>query len=499
MTLQASQPISDLHFLATADGTIDLGEIGRFYPIDSTVSINGLITTDLSFNGYMSDIEKDNYQNIKSEGTFSIKGMELNVKDIPSIVVSEATVQVAPKELTLDRLNVTAGKSDLQIKGKIANYLPYLTKGETLQGSLFLTSSLFDCNEFMDSRDEMAKDTLTSAFIVPSKLNLSLQANLNKIYLGNMILRNFKGEVSLDQGRAVLHDFSMEALGGKISASGLYDTAISPLSPQVTFTLNIQEASFKETFRQLDFIQKFVPLFENTEGTYSISTNLNTRLDTQMSLIPETLTAKGSIQSSGIKIHNVEVFSQLADLLNNDKLRQIEAQDVHISFSIADGHIKTSPFDLKIGNTKLTLSGTTGLDQTINYSAIIDLSQEKMVGNYIGKVKANIEGTFSQPKINIDTQSIVSQIINNNLFESIIGVGTIEEQIANLRQKAEEAGKELIETAEREGEKLVEKASNPLTKTAAQIAKAKLIEEAKKQADKFVDEAEKLIRQLKNE
>ena len=139
-----------------------------------------------------------------------------------------------------------------------------------------------------------------------------------------------------------------------------------------------------------------MPLFAKTGGNYSISANLDTRLDSQMSPILNSLTAKGSLQSKNIEIQNLEVFDLLANLLKNDKLRKVEAKDIDIRFAITDGRVQTSPFDLKIGNTKLTLSGSTGLDQSIDYTALIDLSKEKVISDYVGIVEARIGGTLRQ-------------------------------------------------------------------------------------------------------
>ena len=455
----------------------------------------------------MSDIEKENYQNIKGKGNLSISDMNLALTGFPPVVLTQADAQITPKELTLNRFDLTIGKSDLQAKGKISNYLPYFMTGETLSGNLSLTSSLLDLNEFLttSSSNEQAdvqEDTDTTSvgvLVVPEDLDLSLQTDIKKIFFDGMTLDNFTGKVSIKKGTATLNRISVDALGGNISANGSYSTALSTTSPKAAFALNIKDASFKETFEQLDLIRQMVPLFAKTGGNYSIAIDLNTRLDSKMSPILQTLSAKGSLKSSNVEIQNLEVFDLLANLLKNDKLRKVEAKDINISFSVSDGRIQTSPFDLKIGHTKLTLSGTTGLDQSIDYLAVIDLSNEKGISDYVGVINANIGGTFTKPTIEIDTKSIVKQAVGNKVVEALAGKGTTEEQVANIRKKAEEAGQKLVEAAEREGEKLVEKASNPVAKIAAKAAKTKLVEEAKKQADRLADEAEKQIRQLKGE
>ena len=464
ITLHAAHPVSDMLFNISADGTINLGEIEKIYPLGDSISLNGIITTSLTLDGRMSDIEKENYQNIKGKGNLSISDMNLALTGFPPVVLTQADAQITPKELTLNRFDLTIGKSDLQAKGKISNYLPYFMTGETTD------------------------TTSVGVLVVPEDLDLSLQTDIKKIFFDGMTLDNFTGKVSIKKGTATLNRISVDALGGNISANGSYSTALSTTSPKAAFALNIKDASFKETFEQLDLIRQMVPLFAKTGGNYSIAIDLNTRLDSKMSPILQTLSAKGSLKSSNVEIQNLEVFDLLANLLKNDKLRKVEAKDINISFSVSDGRIQTSPFDLKIGHTKLTLSGTTGLDQSIDYLAVIDLSNEKGISDYVGVINANIGGTFTKPTIEIDTKSIVKQAVGNKVVEALAGKGTTEEQVANIRKKAEEAG-----------QKLVEKASNPVAKIAAKAAKTKLVEEAKKQADRLADEAEKQIRQLKGE
>ena len=44
-----------------------------------------------------------------------------------------------------------------------------------------------------------------------------------------------------------------------------------------------------------------------------------------------------------------------------------------LDFTIKDGRVETKPFDIKMGDYNLNLSGSTGLDQTIDYSGKIKL------------------------------------------------------------------------------------------------------------------------------
>lgn len=494
-TLYASTPMSDLNFKATVDGTIHLGKVKDIYPLGDSISLSGIVTADLRLAGRMSDIEKENYEKIEGAGTFAISDMDLVMKELPAVAVKQAKASISAKSMSLSQLDVKVGRSDIQAQGSLSNYLAYVMKDETLKGTLAVSSSMLDLNELMgesSSEEEAEADTTALSVIeVPKNLDLTLNADFKKILFQKMELDNVKGKLIVANGAVRMAPLSLNAFGGSMVANGLYSTAESVTRPKVNFDVDIQKASFEKTFDQLDMVQQIVPIFQKTGGTYSVKFDLQSTLDSQMSPDLNLLTARGVIQSNDIQLQNVEVFNQLATLLKNDKLKNIEAKDLKISFEIEDGKVRTSPFDIKMGNVTMNLSGTTGLDQTIDYAAKINIPGAGALSN----VSATIGGTFTKPSIKLNTEEVVKDVVTSVVAEKVFGVDAedVEAQKAAIRKQAEEAGNKLIATAQSESDKLVAKASNPLAKIAAQAAGKKLVEEAEKQAQKLKEEAEKLI------
>ena len=494
-TLYASTPMSDLNFKATVDGTIHLGKVKDIYPLGDSISLSGIVTADLRLAGRMSDIEKENYEKIEGAGTFAISDMDLVMKGLPAVAVKQAKASISAKSMSLSQLDVKVGRSDIQAQGSLSNYLAYVMKDETLKGTLAVSSSMLDLNELMgesSSEEEAEADTTALSVIeVPKNLDLTLNADFKKILFQKMELDNVKGKLIVANGTVRMAPLSLNAFGGSMVAKGLYSTAESVTRPKVNFDVDIQKASFEKTFDQLDMVQQIVPIFQKTGGTYSVKFDLQSTLDSQMSPDLNSLTARGVIQSNDIQLQNVEVFNQLATLLKNDKLKNIEAKDLKISFEIEDGKVRTSPFDIKMGNVTMNLSGTTGLDQTIDYAAKINIPGAGALSN----VSATIGGTFTKPSIKLNTEEVVKDVVTSVVAEKVFGVDAedVEAQKAAIRKQAEEAGNKLIATAQSESDKLVAKASNPLAKIAAQAAGKKLVEEAEKQAQKLKEEAEKLI------
>ena len=232
-----------------------------------------------------------------------------------------------------------------------------------------------------------------------------------------------------------------------------------------------------------------------------MSLDLRTALDASLSPDVQTLNASGELRSANIKVQNLAAFDALAKALNNDNLRKIEARDVAIRFEVRDGRVHTSPFDLKLGDVTTTLSGSTGLDQTIDYTARVTIPG----GQALQTLDVNIGGTFTDPKITLGVKEAVEQAVKNVVDEQVQKLTgseslseEIERQAENLRAEAKKAGERLVEEAQKQSDKLVEEAAKKgaLAKLAAQKAGEKLVEEARKQAANLEAEAERQIEKL---
>ena len=457
----------------------------------------------------MSDIEKNRYEKLGAQGTFTVEELGLTLPSLPAVYIRRAAATITPAAMTLGEFGVTVGKSDLAANGQLTGYIGYLLRGDMLSGRLYVKSELLDLNEIMEAmpassepaEGEVVAAEPMQAVEVPRNLNLSLNTDLRKVLFGKMTVSDISGEMSVAGGVLSLDRLGLGVFGGKATASGSYSTAADPAKPALKLNADIVGASFQKTFEELEMVQKLVPIFAKTGGDYSLALDMRTSLDSQMSPDLQTLTATGEIRSANIRVQNIEAFDALAKALNNDDLRKIEAKDVTIRFAIRDGRITTQPFDLKLGSVGINLSGSTGLDQTIDYTAKVAIPGGKMLQS----IGVGIGGTFSSPKITLGVKEAAEEAVKNIVDEQIqklTGSESLSEEIQkqaeNLRAEAKRTGEKLVEAAESQRAKLVEEASKKgaLAKLAAEKAGDKLVSEAEKQAANLEAEAERQIEKL---
>ena len=161
------------------------------------------------------------------------------------------------------------------------------------------------------------------------------------------------------------------------------------------------------------------PIFENLKGNFSGSINILTDLDAAMSPVLNTMQGDGSLSTRDLSLSGVKAIDQIADAVKQPSLKDMKVKDMTLDFTIKDGRVKTKPFDIKMGDYTLNLSGSTGLDQTIDYSGKVKLPAS--VGN-ISKLMTldlKIGGSFTSPKVSVDTKSMANQAVEDSIKQKV--------------------------------------------------------------------------------
>lgn len=520
LTAKVKTPISDPDFALTANGTLNLGQIKNVYPLED-MSLNGIVTADMNVGGRLSYIDKEMYDKFHASGNINLREMLLKMKDMPDVAIQKSTFTFTPQYLNLSETTVNIGDNDITADCRFENYVAFALKGKTLKGQLNVRSNHFNLNDFMTAEGDTViaavADTTatvteaTGVLVVPRNIDFNMNVNMNEILFDKIAINDLEGKLLVKDGTVDMKNLSMKAMGGDVVMNGAYSTAQSESSPALNASFAMNELSFAQTFKELDMIQKMAPIFENLNGTFSGKMNIDTRLDSVMSPVMNTLEGNGSLGTKDLNLSGVAILDKIADATKYSGLKNLSVKDMNINFTIHEGRLNTQPFDIKVGNMNLNLSGSTGLDQSIDYTGKLKLPESAGSLAALTTVDLKIGGTFTSPKISVDTKSMAKQAASAATSKALNAVGeklgidlsNAEKQKEALVNAAKQAAEKLVAEAEKQKSALVEKAgSNALKKLAAEKAGDALVNTAKKQGDKLIQEAEEkgnaLIEKAKN-
>ena len=407
-------PVSDPDLQATAKGTLDLGKIKEVYPLED-MTLNGTIQADMNLAGKLSYIEKEQYDQMKAAGSIRLNNMKLNLQDMPAIDIQRSTFSFSPRYLQLSETSINIGQNDLTVDSRFENYLGYALKGSTLKGNLNISSNHIHVNDFIssDTTTVQAPETHDSTTVssseagvirIPENIDFTMQANLKEVLFDKMKLETVSGVLTVKNGTVDMRNLSFNTMGGSITANGAY-SAPKGVQPHLNAGFDMKGIGFAQAYEELGLVQQLAPIFSGLKGNFSGNLKINTPLDEKMSPVMQQVQGSGSLSTKDLSLSDVKFINQVADIVKKPSMKDIQVKDLNLDFEIADGRVTTQPFDLKLGDYTMNLSGSTGLDQTIDYTGKITLPSGG-IGSKLGTVDMTIGGTFTSPKVGIDMASL---------------------------------------------------------------------------------------------
>lgn len=564
-TLKMRNIMTDPALKATILAKVDLASLGKVIPLAKDETYNGKLDADITLDGKMSYIEKQNYEAFKALGILNLKDFKYVSPELNQAVeISEMKFRFAPQYLALEKLDAKTGNSDFAMNGTIDNYMGYIFRDELLKGKFTLNSSNLDLDQLMNivptgETVETPAATKTSTadeggFEIPGNIDFALNTDVKKLKFNGMDASNVAGMVTLKEKVATLNNLNLNALGGHIGLSGNYNTQ-NPAKPKASIAYSLKELDIQQLVTKFLTVEKLAPITKYMNGKISSNFNLSTDLTSNLDPILSSVSGLGDLLSSSVTISNLKIFDKLADVTKLTNFNNQVINNIKAKFKIEDGKLAVNPFDIVLGGIKTNVSGTTSLDQSIDYKLKMDIPKEKIPKELIKLIEqaaakvnklapklnlniipnqipisANLVGTFTNPKITTDFKEKLMEL-SGNMKDAL--VNTAKEKVDEVVTKVKDSAKVIIDNTvvkakeelekqkqqilsngqkqadavKAEGKKAADRirseadngydqsvaaaGSNPLAKKAAQLAAKKAKDEAYKKAQQTEDEANK--------
>lgn len=438
-------------------GSLDLANIEKVYPLNLEQDLNGRFTTDLTTNFDMNSVEREQYQNIKSNGTASLKNFSYKSPDIPNeLKVANADVSFKPGNISLNSFAATSGQTDISATGSIQNLIPFLMSKQDLKGNFNVNSNTFKVSDFMVAEDNTAATKTTSentvttpnnneAIKIPDFLAATMNFNVKKVIYDDIELSNATGTIAIEDEKASLTNVKSSLFGGNIALNGNVNTKGN--TPTFAMDLDLNSIDIDQSFKGLDLLQGLAPIAKALQGALNTNIKLNGNLNGDLTPQLQTIAGNAFAKVLTAKV-NAEQSPLLARLSENVaflNLDNLNLNNLETYLTFDNGNIQVKPFDFNIKGIKVTAGGTHGLDQNMNYNVTLDVPAKYMgseVSGLLSKLSAQeretmtvalpigLTGTFNSPKVNLNTQAAV-----NSLTQRII-----DKQKDDLKDK----GKDLL-------------------------------------------------------
>ncbi len=531
-------PVSDPEIDFGVKGKVDLAEVSRTMKLETIEELRGIITADAAIGTRMSYIENKQFERVTARGNVDIRDMVVRNRELPhAIEIGELALTLSPQQAEMKSFKGKIGSSDMQMTGYLDNLLGFALRDEALRGRATFTSGFFNLDEWRDDEREDFE-----VIPVPGNIDFTLSAAITRMVFDNMEMTNARGNLRVKDQRINLENFSMNTLGGEILMSGYYETTDS-VKPTFDFDFTMRNIDIPKAFSTFNTVQMLAPVAEYALGNFSATLRLNGALGMDMMPLFDVLNGQGSIQTSRLALNDFPAMDKLADALKMQQLRNPTLDDFSSSISIREGRLHVNPFDVRLGKSKMNISGSNGIDRSIQYALAIEVPRSELGADanrvitdlisQVGRTGVNLQaadavkvnailgGTITNPSIRLDFDGVVASA--RDQIERAVR-DEVEKQVEEVEQRVDEAKEEarrktqeeadrlirdaeqrasairdearnLAETVRKEGyeqaDKILEQATNPLTRAAARPAADRVRKEADDRAAQIIREADR--------
>ncbi len=411
-----------------------------------------------------------------------------------------------PNRLEAKAFSASIGESDFAATGVITNMFDYLFDDGILGGDLTLRSKLMNLNQFMTSSGETVPETAPVSdaevtdlepFLVPENIRMNIDADIDRLIYTNMELKDLKGTISVADQAAVLENAEARTLGGTMAVAGSYDTKNAE-SPAFTFKFDLNKLDFKQSFNTFNTFQKLAPIGKFISGSFTSTLIMDGELGKDMFPKLSSLDAQGFLETVNSFVSGFKPLKAVGDALNLDYLKEeLKLENTKNWFEVQDGLVAVKPFDLKVKDINLNISGTHGLNQNMDYKIKARIPRKLLEKGAVGQaansgfnllqkeaaklgvnlaksefvnVLIQLTGSITDPKVKLD---LLSGDGEQTLAEA--ATETVKEELKAQEEKLRaEAEKKLDEgkaIVQEKLDKAVDSAKTVVTKKAEELTK----------------------------
>ncbi len=480
--LFVSTPVSNANLKGSLIGKLDLSKVSAFYPMENT-TLKGMVDVDAEYETTMSQLEQEKYDEVKAKGYIKLSNVEYQSPDVTyKVEIPQLDAEITPKYFDLKNFFLKMGHSDIQLKGKVENFMAYLFKDELLKGNFALQSTILNINQLIGTSENTATAETTAADTssleapsIPKNIDFTFAADIKQLLYDNMELSNTQGTIVMKNGTLNLENLQFNTLDGNFLMKASY--SYNDVLPEASFTFNMKSIDIKKTYETFSIIKKMVPIAERCQGKINVNLDMSTKLNKDLSPLLNTVNAKGLLSAQSITVENSELGKKLTEFFKNKQYETFKVEQIAANFTIENGNITVEPVKTKIGTIPVEFSGSQNLDQSLNYDMLMNVPKAAL-GSQAHEIFGQWTGMAQQAGINVKVPDVIPV---KGLIRGLLTKPEIKLNLKDMAQQSVETVKEAIK----------EKINEEVDK-----AKAEAIRKAQEEADRLMREAEQRANQI---
>jgi len=390
---------NDLQYNITSHGTINIGKIYQVFAIKG-YNVNGTIAANVSLKGKQSDAQAGRYNKLFNSGTLKVQNVALTSELFPKpFIIKNGVFSFDQDKMNFDAFTAQYGKSVMVLNGNLSNVIGYATNSKAvLNGNFSLTSNMLNANDFMAYSGTPQQTTKGAAgvILVPHNLNLNFTADVKKVKYNGMIIKDAKGQMTINNGSINLKNTGFNIIGTPVTMDATY-TSTNPQTAFFNYHLTATDFDIKKAYNSIKLFHDMVTTAAYTEGFVSLDYQLSGRLNSNMQPVYPSLKGGGTLSAKQLKIHGFKLFSKIGSSTGKDSItNNADLSKVELKTKIANNIITIERTKLRMAGFRARFEGQVSFDKQMDIKFRLGLPPLGIIG-----IPLTITGTQDKPKIKL--------------------------------------------------------------------------------------------------
>ncbi|MDX9918410.1 MAG: AsmA-like C-terminal region-containing protein [Paludibacter sp.] len=300
---------------------------------------------------------------------------------------ADISLPILEMNFTPDAYNIKNAKllvddSDFELTGKLWNVDEYMKNKGLLKGEFKFHSELTDVYRLMDltsgfgeedttltAAEQISKDSASAAsgpFMVPKGIDITLDAQINKVQLGFDSARNLLGNIYVRDGLLVLQDLRFNTSAARMQLTAMYRT---PRRNHlfVGFDYHMTNTEISELLKTIPDIDSIMPMLRSFGGKGEFHIAAEAYTDSAYNVKKSTIRGVASIKGENLVLMDGETFSEIAKTLRFSKQAKNKVDSLSAEFTIFRNEVDVYPFQIVMDKYKAVVGGRHNLDMSFDY------------------------------------------------------------------------------------------------------------------------------------
>ncbi len=243
----------------------------------------------------------------------------------------------------------------------------------------------------ISSTDTLVVTQEDEPFMVPAKIDLTLNTDIKSAYAFGNEIQNIGGGITIKDGVMVLRQLGFTSDAARMQLTAMYKSPRkNHLYAGIDF--HLLDIEIDKLIKMVPQIDSIVPMLKSFSGQAEFHLAAETYLNSKYELKKSTLLGAAAIEGKDLVVLDSETFDTIASLLSFQKSQENKIDSLVVDVTVFRNEVDIYPFVIGMDKYQLILSGRHNLDMSFNYH--IDCISPIRLG-------LDVKGTFDDLKFNI--------------------------------------------------------------------------------------------------